>query len=63
MVGQYEVYWVNLDPTIGSEINKIRPCVVISPNVSNKLLNTVARCSAYLCAEGFTDEIAGKIGQ
>lgn len=41
MVGQYEVYWVNLDPTIGSEINKIRPCVVISPNVSNKLLNTV----------------------
>ena len=41
MVGQYEIYWVNLDPTLGSEINKTRPAVVISPNVSNKHLNTV----------------------
>lgn len=40
MVGQYEIYWVNLDPTIGSEITKTRPCVVISPDVSNKLLHT-----------------------
>jgi mRNA interferase MazF len=32
---------VNLDPTIGSEIKKTRPCVVISPNEMNKFLNTV----------------------
>jgi len=32
---------VNLDPTIGSEIKKTRPCVVISPNEMNKYLNTV----------------------
>lgn len=41
MVKQYDIYWVNLDPTIGSEIKKSRPCIIISPNVSNKLLNTV----------------------
>ncbi len=41
VVKQYDVYWVNLDPTIDSEIKKIRPCVVISPNVSNKLLQTI----------------------
>ena len=41
MVKQYEVYWVNLDPTVGKEISKTCPAVVISPNVSNKLLGTV----------------------
>ena len=41
MVNQYEIYWVELNPTIGSEINKIRPCVVISPNSTNAWLNTV----------------------
>ena len=41
MVKQYEIYLVVLDPTLGSEINKIRPCFVISPNESNQFLNTV----------------------
>ncbi|MES2273824.1 MAG: type II toxin-antitoxin system PemK/MazF family toxin [Chlamydiota bacterium] len=31
-----EVYWVNLDPTIGSEINKKRPCVVVSNDAGNE---------------------------
>jgi len=41
MVKQYEIYWVNLDPPKGSEINKKRPCVVISPEEMNKNLHTV----------------------
>lgn len=41
MVKQYSIYWINLDPTRGSEINKTRPGVVISPDVSNKFLSTV----------------------
>ena len=41
MVKQYEIYWIALDPTLGSEINKIRPCLVVSPNDSNAYLNTV----------------------
>lgn len=31
-----DLYWVNLDPTIGSEIKKTRPCVVISPDAANE---------------------------
>ena len=38
---QYDIILVNLDPTVGSEIRKTRPCVVISPNEMNKYLNTV----------------------
>ncbi|WP_203296790.1 type II toxin-antitoxin system PemK/MazF family toxin [Luteirhabdus pelagi] len=38
---QYSIVLVNLDPTVGSEIKKTRPCVVISPNEMNKYLNTV----------------------
>ena len=41
MVNQYDIYWVVLDLTLGNEINKIRPCLVISPNVSNQFLNTI----------------------
>jgi mRNA interferase MazF len=38
---QYQIVLVNLDPTVGSEIKKTRPCVVISPDEMNKYLNTV----------------------
>ncbi|WP_439555115.1 type II toxin-antitoxin system PemK/MazF family toxin [Dyadobacter sp.] len=38
---QYDVYWISLDPTQGSEIAKTRPCVIISPNELNKSLRTV----------------------
>ena len=40
-INQYEIVLVNLDPTIGSEIKKTRPCVVISPNEMNKYLRTI----------------------
>ena len=38
---QYSIVLVNLDLTIGSEIKKTRPCVIISPNEMNKYLNTI----------------------
>lgn len=38
---QYEVYWISLDPTQGSEIAKTRPCVVVSPDDLNRSLRTV----------------------
>lgn len=40
-VNQYQLVLVNLDPTVGSEIKKIRPCVIISPNEMNDYLRTV----------------------
>ena len=36
-----EVWWVRLDPTLGSEIAKSRPCVILSGNVYNRLRRTV----------------------
>ena len=41
MVKRSEVWLVNLDPTIGSEVKKTRPCLVVSPDVTNKYLKTV----------------------
>jgi mRNA interferase MazF len=38
---QGEIWWVNLDPTIGSEINKRRPCLIVSPDETNEHLRTV----------------------
>ena len=38
---QYSIVLVNLDPTLGSEIQKTRPCVIVSPNEMNKFLNTI----------------------
>jgi mRNA interferase MazF len=38
---QYNIILVNLDPTIGSEIKKTRPCVIISPDEMNKYLQTI----------------------
>jgi len=36
-----DIYWVNLDPTIGSEIQKKRPCVLIGANPINQARRTV----------------------
>lgn len=41
---QYEIVVVNLDPTIGSEIKKKRPCLIVSPNEMNKHLATIVVC-------------------
>lgn len=41
MVKRGEVYWVNLDPTVGSEIRKTRPALVISPDDMNAALPRV----------------------
>jgi mRNA interferase MazF len=38
---QYSIVLVNLDPTVGSEIKKTRPCVIISPDEVNKHLQTL----------------------
>jgi mRNA interferase MazF len=38
---QYQIILVNLDPTIGSEMKKTRPCVILSPNEMNKYLQTI----------------------
>lgn len=41
VVSRFDVFLANLDPTIGSEIQKTRPCLVISPDEMNRLIRTV----------------------
>ena len=40
-VNRFEVYLINLDPTIGHKIKKRRPCLVISPDEMNRYISTV----------------------
>jgi len=40
-MNQYDIVLVNLDPTIGSEIQKTRPCVIVSPDELNHNLQTI----------------------
>ena len=40
-IKQYDVYLINLDPTIGFEIQKTRPCLVISPDEMNRNIQTI----------------------
>ena len=41
IVARGEVYLINLNPTVGSEVQKTRPCVVVSPDEMNKYIRTV----------------------
>ena len=41
VVNRFDVFLVNLDPTVGSEIKKTRPCLVISPDEMNRHIRTV----------------------
>jgi len=41
VIRQYEVYLISLDPTMGHEIKKARPCVIISPDEMNKNISTI----------------------
>ena len=41
MVSRFEVYLVNLDPTVGPEIQKTRPCLIVSPDEMNQLRTVI----------------------
>jgi mRNA interferase MazF len=41
VANRFDVYLINLDPTIGSEIQKARPCLIISPDEMNRHIRTV----------------------
>ena len=41
VINRFDVYLINLDPTVGSEIQKTRPCLIVSPDEMNKHIRTV----------------------
>lgn len=54
MVKRYDVVLINLDPTVGVECQKTRPCVVISPNDMNNSLQTVLIAPMTSTRRGWT---------
>jgi mRNA interferase MazF len=40
-VKRFDVYLINLDPTVGHEIKKTRPCLIISPDEMNRFISTI----------------------
>ncbi|MFN6515444.1 MAG: type II toxin-antitoxin system PemK/MazF family toxin [Nostoc sp. CreGUA01] len=67
VVRRFDVFLVNLDPTVGSEIQKTRPCVVISPDEMNRHISTVIVAPLTTKSQAYPTRIAcefqGKDGQ
>ncbi len=66
-VKRTEVWLVELNPTVGSEIKKSRPCIIISPDEANKYLNTVTIAPLTSTTKSYPTRVncsfAGKKGQ
>ena len=66
-IKRFEVYLINLDPTIGHEIKKTRPCLIISPNEMNRYISTVIVAPMTTKGRDYPTRIActfqGKKGQ
>lgn len=67
VVNRFDVFLVNLDPTIGSEIQKTRPCVVVSPDEMNRYISTVIIAPMTTKGQSYPTRVAcqfqGKDGQ
>jgi len=63
----FDVYLINLDPTIGSEIKKTRPCLIISPDEINRHIRTVIVAPMTTAGKNYPTrvfcEFQGKKGQ
>lgn len=57
-MNRFDVYVVSLDPTIGSEIKKKRPCIIISPDEMNAYLNTVIIAPMTSTLKGYPTRVA-----
>ena len=66
-VSRFDVFLVNLDPTVGSEIRKSRPCVVVSPDEMNRHVRTVVVAPLTTSSRSYPSRVqvrfAGKDGQ
>lgn len=56
-MNQYDIVLVNLDPTVGSEIKKTRPCVIVSPNEMNHNIQTVIICPLTTSARKYPTRV------
>lgn len=56
-INQYEIYWVNLDPTLGKEMKKTRPCVILSPDDMNAFIGTVIIAPFTTSVRGYPSRV------
>jgi mRNA interferase MazF len=67
VIERFDVYLVALDPTLGSEIQKTRPCVVVSPDEMNRAIATVILAPMTTRGRGYPSRVSchfdGKDGQ
>ena len=67
VIERFDVYLVALDPTLGGEIQKTRPCVVVSPDEMNRTIATVILAPMTTHGRGYPSRVAchfdGKDGQ
>ena len=67
VVRRFDVHLINLDPTVGSEIRKVRPCVVVSPDEMNRHIRTVIVAPMTTKGQPYPTRVActfaGKRGQ
>jgi mRNA interferase MazF len=67
VVRRFDVFLINLDPTLGSEIKKTRPCLVVSPDEMNRSLRTVIVAPMTTKGRDFPSRVActfkGKAGK
>ena len=59
---RFDVYLINLEPTLGSEIRKTRPCVIISPNEMNDYISTVIVAPLTTKQRNYPTRIFCKVG-
>lgn len=66
-ISRFDVYLVNLDPTLGSEIKKTRPCLVVSPDEMNHHVRTVIIAPLTTAGQAYPTRVPcrfkGKKGQ
>ena len=60
VVNRFDVYLINLDPTVGSEIQKTRPCLIISPDEMNRYIRTVIVAPLTTAGKDYPTRIACK---
>ncbi len=58
VVNRFDVYLINLDSTAGSEIKKIRPCLIISPDEMNRHIRTVIVASMTSAGKEYPTRIS-----
>ena len=59
-IRQYGVFLISLDPTVGHEIKKSRPCVIISPDEMNKHISTVTIAPMTLSSRSYPTRVPVK---